>query len=150
MAAYGIAFTKTGADNVLQHVEVLSSATVRRIKLFEIDFANTATPADNVFAHVLRRVTGSATGTTVTPRPYDPGDAAALSTAEHLITVDAASFAAGDELYRQPLNARASFRWVASPGREFVGPATSANGFGFGVAAASTSTFAGTLGVEEQ
>jgi hypothetical protein len=150
MASYGVTFTKTGSDNMAQLVEVLSSATVRRIKWFEISWANTATPADNLYSYVVRRVTATATGSAVTPAPYDFDDAAALSTAKHLITSDAATFASGAELYREPLNARASFRWVANPGREFVSPKTSGAGLGFGLGAVSTSTFAGSVGIEEQ
>jgi hypothetical protein len=151
MAAYGITFTKTGSDSVLQLVEALAGATAHRIKWFEISWANTATPADNVYSYVVRRVTSTATGTSLTPVSYDPADAPTpLTTAKHLITADASTFAAGAEVWREPLNARASFRWVANPGREFVSPATTTNGFGFGTGAASTSTFGGSVGIEEQ
>jgi hypothetical protein len=149
MPRYAVPFTKTGADSVLQIAEVLSSATVQRTKWFAFVIACTATPADALFNYVVRRVTGSATGTAVTPNPLDTQDAAARSTAEHLITADAASFAGGAELFRAPTNHRATFQWMASEGRELVGPATSANGLSLGVGAASTSTFGGSIYYEE-
>lgn len=151
MAAHGIGYTKTGADNVAVHVEVMTAGTFRRFKWFEISWANTATPADNLYQYVVRRITTSGTGTAATPSPYDPADVAVpVYAAKHLVTVDSSTFAAGGELYREPLNARASFRWVANPGREFVCPGATGNGIGFGLSAVSTSTFAGSLGVEEQ
>lgn len=149
MPSYAVGFQKTGSNSVQQLVEVLSSATVRRTRWFEISWSNTATPVDLRYSYIVHRVTGSATGSAVIPAPYDVADGASLCTAEHLITADAASFSAGAELLRFPLHANASFRWVANPGRELVGPATSANGLSFGVSAASTSTFAGTVGFEE-
>lgn len=151
MASFAVGFQKTGADNVQQLVETLADATrPKRLKWFEFDVANTATPADNVYSYIVHRVTGSATGTAVTPRPYDPADAATEFDAEHLITADAASFSGGEELFRIPLNARSSFRWVATPGRELVGPATASNGLSLGLGSASTTTSAGSVGLEEQ
>lgn len=150
MAAYAVGFTKTGADSVQQVVEVLSSATVRRIKWFSFGIACTAASNDGVHSYIVRRVTASATGTAVTPRPLDPADAAALSTSEHLITADHGSFATGEELYREPLNGRASWQWNANPGRELVTPATSASGASLGLGAASTSTYGGNVMIEEQ
>lgn len=150
MPRYAAPFTKTGADSVLQIVEVLSSATVQRTKWFQFGIKNTGTEsADVTFSYVVRRVTGSATGTSLTPNPMDPSDAACRGTAEHLITADAGSFAAGTELFRRPINNRATYDWYASEGRELVGAATASNGLSLGVASASTSTFAGTVCFEE-
>jgi hypothetical protein len=151
MASYGFGFTKTGADSVLAHVELLADATTpRRIKLYSFGIGCTAASNDGVHPFCVRRITNSGTGTAVTPAPLDPADAAALMDAEHLITVDPASYAAGTQLYLEPLNGRASWQWNANPGREFVGPATATNGFGIGVTAASTSTYAGNVQAEEQ
>lgn len=151
MAAFTIGFQKTGSDSVQQFVEVLADGTrPRRLKLCELNWGNTAAPADNVHSYIVHRVTGSATGTAVTPRPHDPADAATEFDAKHLITADAASFAAGEELLRVPVNTRTSFRWVSHPGRELIGPATASNGMSFGAGTATTSTFGGSLVIEEQ
>lgn len=145
MPRYSAPFTKTGADSVLQHVEVLSSATVQRTKWYSFVTAKSASPADAHVQFVIRRVTGSATGTALTPSPIDPSDAACRGTAEHLITADAASFASGTELFRAPLNDRATYTWYANDGQELVGAAVSANGLSLGVSAANTATFSGTV-----
>jgi hypothetical protein len=151
MAAYGTAFNKTGADSVLCVVELLADATTpRRQKIFSFGIGCTAASNDGVHQYSVRRITNSGTGTTVTPAPLDPADAACLADAEHLITVDPASYGAGTELYREPLNGRASWQWNANPGREFVSPATATNGFGIGLNAASTSTYSGNIQHEEQ
>lgn len=150
MAKYAVPFTK-GAANVLQLMEALADATTpRRGKLYDFNVGCTTTPADAVFDYVIRRVTGSATGSAVTPNPLDPADAASLFDAEDTITADAASFAAGTLLDRVPLNHRATFRWVASPGGELVWPATASNGLSIGLSAASTNTFSGKAHIEEQ
>ena len=151
MARYAAAWTKTGADSVLQLVEVLADATTpRRSKWYDFGFGCTATSNDGVHQYIVRRVTGSATGTSLTNRPLDPADAAALCDTEHLITADAGSFSTGEELYREPLNGRASWRWACSPGGELVGPATASNGLSLGLSAASTSTYSGIIHFEEQ
>jgi hypothetical protein len=150
MPRYAAPFTKTGADSVLQIVEVLSSATVQRTKWWQFIIKNLGTEtADVSFSYVIRRVTGSATGTSLTPNPLDPSDAACRGTAEHLITADAASFAAGLEVFRAPVNNRATYTMFWADGYEPTGAATSANGLSAGVSSASTSTFAGTVYFQE-
>jgi len=151
MANYGTGFKKTGADSILQIAELLAAAAtgIRRNKIFSFGIGCTAASNDGVHQFVIRRVTGTATGTAVTPAPTDPGDAVAFATAKQLITADAASFAAGAEVYREPMNGRASWQFNANPGKEFVSPATASNGFGIGVDAANTATYAGNIQHEE-
>lgn len=151
MAAYAVPFTKTGADSVLCVAELLTPASLfRRGKVFSFGVACTAASNDGVHQYVVRRITNSGTGTAATISPLDPADAACTMVAEHLITVDPASFGAGIELYREPLNGRASWQWNANPGRELVCAASATVGFGFGLSAASTSTYAGHVHFEEQ
>lgn len=150
MPRYAAPFTKTNSDSVLQILEILSQATVQRCRLDHLIVKNKGTEAaDAVFDYVVRRVTGSATGTALTPNPVDPNDAACRSAAKHIITADAASFSGGAELLRVPLNNRATFQWMASDGQELVGAAVNTNGLSVGVAAATTSTFAGTAFFKE-
>lgn len=147
MPRYNTIFTKTGADSVRQLVEVLSSATVQRVRCTAFLVKNTGTEtADTVFAYSLRRVTGSATGTAVTPTPASPQDAAARSTAEHLITADHSSFDTTPiELWRAPVNNRATYQMIWPDDQAPEGAATSSNGISLGMSAVSTSTFAGTI-----
>jgi hypothetical protein len=118
---------------------------VQRTKWYQFIWGCTATPADAVFRPVVRRVTASATGTSLTPSPLDLQDAACRATAEHLITADHASFASGAEVFRAPVNHRATYQWTCVDGQELVGPATSAAGLSLGLAASSTSTFEGSV-----
>lgn len=145
MPRYIAPFTKTGSDSVLQLAEVLSTATVQRQKWYTLIVGCTTTPADASFQYVIRRVTASATGTSLTPNPIDLQDAACRSTCEHLITADHASFASGAELFRAMCHHRATYTWNAADGQELVGPATSASGLSVGVAAASTAQFSGSI-----
>lgn len=146
MPRYAAPFTKTGSDSVRQVVEVLSSATVQRIRCYSFVIACTTTPADATFTYTMRRVTASATGTSLTPNPLDPNDAACRGTSEHLITADHSSFNSSPvELFSAPVNHRAAYTFYASDGQELVGAATSGNGLSLGMAAVSTSTFAGTV-----
>lgn len=151
MANYGTAFNKTGADSVLQVVELIAAPTtgIRRSKVFSFGIGCTAASNDGVHQYTIHRVTGTATGTAVTAQPTDPADAVAFCLAKHLITADAASFAAGAELYREPLNGRASWQFNANPGKEFISPATASNGVSLGLSAANTATYAGNLQHEE-
>lgn len=150
MARYAVPFSK-GSANILQVVEVLADATrPRRLKLYDFNVACTTAADDGVTEYVVRRVTGSATGSSVTPAPLDAADAATEFDAKDTVTVDAASFAAGTLLDRIGLNNRASWRWVAAPGSELVGPATASNGLSIGLSAASTKTYSGKALVEEQ
>ena len=56
MPRYAAPFTKTGSDSVLQIVELLSSATVQRIKVYHVVVKNTGTEsADVVFSYVVHR-----------------------------------------------------------------------------------------------
>jgi hypothetical protein len=151
MPRYSAPFTKTGADSVRQLVEILSSATVQRVRVTAFVVKNNGTEtADVVFGYSLRRVTGSATGTALTPNPVSPQDAACRATAEHLITADHSSFnTAPVELWSSPVNNRATYQMFVPDDQAFEGAAISANGLSLGLAAVSTSTFAGTIGFLE-
>jgi hypothetical protein len=150
MARYAAPFTKTNADSVQQLVEVLSNgSTAHRTWWDCFIVAKTASPADSHHSFIVRRVTASATGTSLTPTPLESNDAASRATAEHIITADHASFASGVELFRAPLNDRATYTFYANPGQELVGPATTSNGLSLGLGTASTGLFGGTVYFKE-
>jgi hypothetical protein len=145
MAKYSVRGSK-GGTNVAQIIAAQCQATVRRIKLYDYLVANADTPADNVYAHQILRTTADPTGDTVTPNPLDPADAAAVGTGFDTVTGDAAGTVV---LMDIPLNARASWRWVAAPGSELVAPATDNNGLAGRLSAATTATFRATMLIDE-
>jgi hypothetical protein len=145
MPRYAAPFTKTNADSVQQLVEILSGATTQRTLWYQFMVGCVETPADALFRPIVHRVTGTATGTSLTPNPLDTQDAACRSSAKHIITADAGSFAAGTEIFRAPVNQRATYQWMCVDGQELVGPATNANGLSLGLSAASTTKWEGTV-----
>jgi hypothetical protein len=105
-----------------------SGTALRRIKLYDLLLGTNGTPADNYIEWDVSRQTAAASGgTTATALPLDPADAAALTvcyidpTGEGTVTANSTLFYIG-------VNQRASYRWVAAPGSELVGPATNLAG----------------------
>jgi hypothetical protein len=133
MANYGINNSLAGTQQAVSSsykslLTLVSSATVRRIKVYDILIGTNGTPADNYMEWDVSRQTAAATGTSVTPTALDPADGAALSTCLANCTVEGTVTAASSVFY-VGVNQRASYRWVAAPGSELVGPAISAAGF---------------------
>ena len=119
MAKYSIQANDT-ADNTLANGGVVVGSQSRRVKIYDLVFGSEATPADNIFLWTVDRGnTGPGTSSAVTPSPFDMADAAANSTAGENYTVNPTL---GVNLLAIPLNQRATFRWVASPGSELVMP----------------------------
>lgn len=113
-------------------LSLTSSATVRRIKVYDLLVGTNGTPADNFMEWDVSRQTVAGTGTALTPTILDPGDGVALSAGLANLTVEP-TVTAASTLFYVGVNQRASYRWVAAPGSELVGPATSAAGFAFRV-----------------
>ena len=142
MARWGVAFNKGSAS--VQGVGYLAAAasSPRRAKVYEITFGSGATPGDNVFIHVVQRMSGvgSLAGTAKTPNALDPADSLASTiVATDTVTADSANLTSGAFLKNVALNQRATFRWVAAPYGELIIPATANNGLMLGVSAATTS-----------
>lgn len=128
---------------------VSDSTTPRRLKCHAFSAGFTSAPADNQYEIVMGRISAAGTSTAFTPHAYDAADAAALFDGGENHTVDA-TFTAGSDLKRLGLNHRATYEWRAQPGRELVGPATAANGFGWKtVTAPSTGTIVVSAEIEE-
>ncbi len=110
-------------------VTIVAAATVRP-RLFDAVFGSAIAPADQAAMITITRFTAAGTTAASPPTPLavDPGDVAALSTVGW--THSAEPTYATPDLFRYPLNQRATFRYVASPGYELVAPATAANGLG--------------------
>lgn len=103
------------------------TTSLRRSKLYDFTFGTLGTPADQSYEWDISRQTAVGTSSVVVPNPLDPADAAAFTvgsanfTAEGTITAVSSMFYLGT-------NQRASYRWVAAPGSELVGPATNLAG----------------------
>ena len=108
-----------------------------RGKVYDILVGTAGTPADNYMEYRLQRATMSTSGT---------GWAGSLSSVSSAIVGDQAdgtvsgflgvnssneanvTLASAPAMWYVGVNQRASYRWVAAPGSEFVYPATSSNG----------------------
>ncbi len=129
MGAYAIDFQRTGSTSASTGSITADATRPRRFKVFDAIFGSEASPADNPFLWRVARVTAAGTSTGVTPQPLDPADAATEMDAGENHSIEP-TYTAGQILLHVPLNQRATFRWVASPGKELVAPATASNGVG--------------------
>ena len=122
--------TATPFDSALS---LVAGATLpRRGKLIEFSWgaAGDATAADVIVNMHIGRVTAGGTGDAVNELPLDPADAASLIVGLSNTTIEP-TYTANEELFDLGRHMRATYRWVAAPGAEFVLPATAANGWGF-------------------
>lgn len=116
--------TVTPGDSVLS----VQGITTKRWKLYDIVFSQGGAAADTVVEWLIRRFdTADGTGTGVTPALLDSDAPASGLTAQEDHTVEPTVVAA-TELMDFDLNQRATFRWVAAPGGEFIGPAVATEG----------------------
>lgn len=105
------------------------ATTLRRAWIYEFNVGADGTAADNVIRYKADRQTTVGTGTTATPSPILPGDAAALIVATVCHTAEP-TVTSATQLVLISVNQRASYRWVAAPGGELVVPATNVAGIG--------------------
>ena len=109
----------------------IGGTTAAQVHLYDLLIGSDATPADLAGEFVLNRsTTVGAGGTAITPEPlniYSPAATCTASGGTYGTTepVDTAN----SDLLMIALNQRATFRWVASPGGELVGPIVAADGF---------------------
>lgn len=129
---------------------------LRRSKIYDILVGTNGTPADNALEWNAQRATvGSSTvwagsvSSISSQFALDPADAAFAS----FVTVNATAtsstlFTQQQQVWYEPVNQRASYRWVAAPGSELVIPAvssaTGSNGMTFGVRSPG---YTGTAGI---
>lgn len=118
--------TAAGAD--LGIIAIGSDGTVQ-VKMYDLMIGSDATPADLAGEFMVSDCTTvGAGGTALTPRLLNFQTVAASSTASGG-TYGTTEPANGTDILMIALNQRATFRWVAAPGSELVGPATSGDGF---------------------
>lgn len=119
----------------------LTATSAVRPAIFDITLGSQATPADQAALFLLGRFTAAGTSTAKTPEPHDPADVASVGIAGITHSAEP-TYTADKNLLRIGLNQRGTYRWVASPDREFKCPATAANGLGLYLSAATASMIA--------
>jgi hypothetical protein len=122
---------QTAAGTNLTMIALESSAAVRG-RIHQLIIGSDATPADvaTEFA-VLRHTTAGTGGTAVVEKPVDPlGSAAACNLRGGTMTEPTYETVGTDALLQIALNQRATFTWIANPGRELCTVVGTANGIG--------------------
>lgn len=110
----------------------ITSTTAITPQVNQLHIGCTGAAADNQVQIVVQRYTAAGTATSVTPLPLDPTGVVAVATAGSNHTVEP-TYTSGAVLLDVPFNSRATYSWYATPGCEWVLPATAANGIGVGV-----------------
>lgn len=147
--AYFIADDQAMASTPGKSVLSYQSATTIRPRIYEFIVGTTGTPNDNAIEYRLMRFDGGTeAGDALTPQPLDQAMPAALGTALGNLETEPTPTAGEDFIIG--LNQRATFRWIASPGRELVVPAVADEGVNLvGFHASFTGLYTGTLFWEE-
>lgn len=148
MASYqGVHRTPAGSNLTLLALE---SSAVAIGLIHQILLGSDATPADIASRYdVLRHTTAGAAGTAVVEKPTDPqrGPTALCNLRGGTMTEPTYE---ADFLLEIPLNQRATFTWIANPGRELRTTVGTANGIGLRcVSSGGTPNYAGTFGWDE-
>ena len=136
----GVHTLETPADSAA--TLTVNGSTAHRIWLYEINMGNVGTPADLTSMYLIGQTTdaGQSGGAITSTLLSDAAGQAARSvfhsnlttepTYVNTSTTQGLAVVADGDLLRVPLNHRATYRWVAPPGGEFVAPATTTDGFG--------------------
>jgi hypothetical protein len=120
----------TTYKTVLDLTAATGATTLRYAWIYDVMFGTDGTPADNAMRYKIDRQTTTGTRTTAVPAPLDAAIVvAALITAGANTTIEGIVTAA-TQLLEVGVNQRASYRWVAAPGGEFVVPAINVTGIG--------------------
>lgn len=107
------------------------AASMRRIKIYDLTFGSEGAPVDAAFLWTGQRCSTTGTRTTVSHLgPLDPAEAACVATVGENHTVEP-TYTANTIMLDEPINQKATYRWVAIPGGEIVIPATANAGVGF-------------------
>jgi hypothetical protein len=122
-------YVTTGAMALFAGNSVLSviAATTVRPRVYDIVLSSSSTPNDYSADFQIQRFSADGTATGVTPTPLDFNDPASLATSKHTYTIQP-TLTANEILLRLAHNLRATVRWVAAPGSEFVIPALAGDG----------------------
>lgn len=119
-------------------LNVFQTSNTTRGRLYDVMFGSSGTPADSAFRWRLSKSTAVGTeGAGVVPIALDSGDPAALYDGAEGHSAEP-TYTAATEVIDIALNQRATFRWVAAPDGEMIGPATANAGFGLAAFHASS------------
>ena len=121
-----------------------SSVALRRPRIFDVIFGVEGTPSDQAIVWDASRTSVAGTGTSATPNAIDPADPAALTVATANLTVEPTVTAASN-LLPAAVNQRATIRWVPTPGKELVIPATNLAGIAFRAKSSGYTGFANVM-----
>ena len=123
--------TVAGTTDTTLTLEIASST---RFKIYEFTSGFTlASPSDNLLTVTGQRfVTADGAGTGRVPNPLDPADAASATTCLVNHTTEPTTYSSAEEVWG-PIgqHMRATYRWVATPGKEIISSVTAATGVGF-------------------
>lgn len=113
----------------------LEIASATRFKIYEFSSGfQLASPSDNLMLVTGQRfgTTNDGTGDARIPNPLDPADAAAITTCLTNHSAEPSSYVSAKEVWG-PLGVhmRATYRWVATPGKEIISSVTANTGVGF-------------------
>jgi hypothetical protein len=101
----------------------------RRARVYDVLFGTLGTPADQTYEFDISVQTAAGTSTAVTARALDPADSSAASTVGSANFTAEGTITAASSVFYIGINQRASYRWVAAPGSEFVIPITNLTGY---------------------
>ncbi len=128
---YSVSHEQVAATD-LAAIELQGSATIR-ISLFDFVIGTAATPAEAANSYeIVRSTTAGITGTALTEEPFDPISPTAAATGEGgtWMTVPVSG---ADVFGPFGLHQKATYRWVAQPGREIISAAATGDGLTIGV-----------------
>ena len=132
MADYHVTGTQTVASTTDTTLTLERGAS--RYKVYDFTSGFTlASPSDNLLTVTADRfgTTNDGTGDAETPAPLDTADAAAGTTSLVNHTVEPASYLTTEVWGPIAQHMRATYRWVAAPGKEIIMPDTANTGIGF-------------------
>ena len=116
--------TNTAGDSIF----AFNSAVGIRPAIFDIIIGSSDSGADNAAEYHLQRMSGTiATGSDIAEVAFDEGDPTSLMTVMAPVTVEAS--VAGAVVLNLAINQRATFRWVAFPGK-FINIGTGTGQYG--------------------
>lgn len=125
----------TGATTTYVTVIELHGANLVRTWVFDIVMGSASTAADTPTTWALSRYTSAAAAVTAfTPLPLDPVNLPSLAvggtsaTGINSSSTEPGAMTLATTVLVVPLNQRATFRYVASPGAEFVNTFSTGNG----------------------
>jgi hypothetical protein len=152
MTNFAANMTRTASATLSVGALTAAASSPRRYALYDLVFGSAeATPADgNSLWQAQRCTTAGTAGSSVTPQSIDPGDSLAATTVCGQAHSTDPTLTSNAILMSIGLNQRATFRWVAQPGKELIVPATASNGIAFRTPTAATVTCTAQAWFEER